>query len=589
MRWKAQEAVTSCGGLRSGTGFIAYGQQKGVALGFWGLGFTFSLPPLMGVYGLVGYALFATVDADGIEFYPPNSPPVISQIDPGDGEINVPLSLFELRFQISDYDSDLMSYTVATTPDVGSGSGDLNPDGVYSVPISGLEDLTEYSWHIEVTDGMDTTIDGFTFTTEAIAPIVSNPSPHDGERNVPVDISYLSFHLKDFQGDLMDYTVETVPDIGSGSGTGVSEGTYTIPISGLDYSVDYTWYITVTDGEHETDKIFDFKTRPIPASWWNDDWSNRKEIFVDYSKVEGELDNFPILIDISSDSDLSVNAQEDGDDIVFTDYSGTKLNHEIEVFDNGNGKLTAWANVPSLTSDSILYMYYGNSGCSNQQNIEGTWSSDYTMVQHFEEATGTHYDSTSNNHDSNLINVFNQDASGKIAGADDFEADQINKIDFPDSPDWDFETNPVTISYWAKMESDRYIAWGYHGLNLLYHYGVNKLYITINQDNSLEYVWTYELNTWYNIVYTREGDEHKIYIDGYLVDVENNGAGFRDVDVPFQIGTWTGENDGYRMDGIIDEFRILNVCRSQDWIMTSYLNQDDPSSLIEVGPEEFSP
>jgi len=28
MRWKAQEAMTSCGGLRSGTGFIAYGQQK---------------------------------------------------------------------------------------------------------------------------------------------------------------------------------------------------------------------------------------------------------------------------------------------------------------------------------------------------------------------------------------------------------------------------------------------------------------------------------------------------------------------------------------------------------------------------------
>ncbi|MCK4348259.1 MAG: hypothetical protein KAW47_06560, partial [Thermoplasmatales archaeon] len=164
MIWRAQEAVTSCGGLRSGTGFIAYGQQNGIALGFWGLGFTFSLPPLMGVYGLVGYALLATVTADKIEFYPPNSPPVISQIDPGDGEINVALSLSEIRFQISDYDRDLMSYTVTTTPDIGSGSGNLKPDGVYSVPISGLEDLTEYSWHIEVTDGMDTTIDDFTFT-----------------------------------------------------------------------------------------------------------------------------------------------------------------------------------------------------------------------------------------------------------------------------------------------------------------------------------------------------------------------------------------------------------------------------------------
>jgi len=124
---------------------------------------------------------------------------------------------------------------------------------------------------------------------------------------------------------------------------------------------------------------------------------------------------------------------------------------------------------------------------------------------------------------------------------------------------------------------------------LLYHYGVNKLFITINQDNSLEYVWTYELNTWYNIVYTRGGDEHKIYIDGYLVDVENNGAEFYDVDVPFQIGTWTGENDGYRMDGIIDEYRILNSCRSAAWISTSYNNQNDPSNFLSFGPEEPAP
>ena len=77
-------------------------------------------------------------------------------------------------------------------------------------------------------------------------------------------------------------------------------------------------------------------------------------------------------------------------------------------------------------------------------------------VWHLDETSGMHYDSTSNNHDSNLINVVNQDALGKIAGADDFEADNINKIDFPDSSDWDFGTNPVTISFWAKMESDRY-------------------------------------------------------------------------------------------------------------------------------------
>jgi len=135
LRWSAKEGVTSCGGLASGTGFIAVGEQKGVALGFWGIGFTFSLPPIMNTYGMAGYALYATVNADYIEYYPPNSSPEITGADPSNGEINVPLSLFELRFRIEDADCDLMSYTVTTEPDIGSGSESLKQEGVYSVPI----------------------------------------------------------------------------------------------------------------------------------------------------------------------------------------------------------------------------------------------------------------------------------------------------------------------------------------------------------------------------------------------------------------------------------------------------------------------
>jgi len=60
VRWSTMDGVTSCGGLRSGTGFIAYGAQNGIALGFWGIGFSIFLPPVM-AYGLFGYALFASV------------------------------------------------------------------------------------------------------------------------------------------------------------------------------------------------------------------------------------------------------------------------------------------------------------------------------------------------------------------------------------------------------------------------------------------------------------------------------------------------------------------------------------------------
>jgi hypothetical protein len=99
-----------------------------------------------------------------------------------------------------------------------------------------------------VTDGKDTTEKTMTFMTEPVAPIILNPSPEDGERQVPTDLSELRFTLKDFQGDLLDYTVETAPNIGYGSGTDVHNGTYVVQVSGLAIATTYRWYVNVTEG-----------------------------------------------------------------------------------------------------------------------------------------------------------------------------------------------------------------------------------------------------------------------------------------------------------------------------------------------------
>jgi hypothetical protein len=257
--WSTPEGITSVGGLISHTGFLAGGQQKGIALGFWGIGFSIFLPPIMS-YGIFGYAVYTSVTAEEFAFYPPNNPPEITQTNPANGEQMVSIATTELRFDINDPDNDLMSYNVTTDPDIGSGSGGLKPSGTYSIPVSGLQDLTTYTWHVKVTDGKDTTEKTITFTTEAIAPIVSNPLPKDNALFVPIETSNLSFDLKDYQGDLMDWTVETQPDIGLGGAIGIGDGRYTITISGLDYFTSYTWFVNVTDGEHWMKKTYIFRT-----------------------------------------------------------------------------------------------------------------------------------------------------------------------------------------------------------------------------------------------------------------------------------------------------------------------------------------
>jgi hypothetical protein len=82
-------------------------------------------------------------------------------------------------------------------------------------------------------------------------------------------------------------------------------------------------------------------------------WDYQKLITIDHTKVEADLNNFPVLIHLSSDSDLASHAQEDGGDIVFTNAVNTaRYDHEIEKFVTSTGELVAWVEVDSLSKDT---------------------------------------------------------------------------------------------------------------------------------------------------------------------------------------------------------------------------------------------
>jgi hypothetical protein len=253
------DGLSTAANMLTSKGYAAGGVQIGFAFGFMGIGLSYSLPG-QSVYGFIGYALLTTTAADYVEHYPPDYAPEIISTEPTDGALNVSVSLSKLSFSIEDPSGDLMSYTVTTDPDIGSGNGNLKPDGMYAIPVHGLQGSTEYKWTLKVSDDVQTIEQTFTFTTEFIAPVVSNPFPADNAQYVPIETMNVSFDLKDYQGDLMDWTVETQPDIGSGSAIGVGDGRYTIIISGLDYFTSYKWFVNVTDGEHWMKKTYIFRT-----------------------------------------------------------------------------------------------------------------------------------------------------------------------------------------------------------------------------------------------------------------------------------------------------------------------------------------
>ncbi len=83
-------------------------------------------------------------------------------------------------------------------------------------------------------------------------------------------------------------------------------------------------------------------------------------------------------------------------------------------------------NITSLSSseDTKIWMYYNNSGCSNQQNPTGVWDSNFLAVYHLnQDPTGTVNDSTSNgNHLTSGGSMTSNDlVDGKIRYAIDFD------------------------------------------------------------------------------------------------------------------------------------------------------------------------
>ena len=342
-------------------------------------------------------------------------------------------------------------------------------------------------------------------------------------------------------------------------------------------------------------------------NWWDDTWPYRKIISINHSLIDSSQTNFPFLVHISSDSDLKDNAQQDGNDISFVLFSdnSTQLNHEIEYFDGDSGELFVWINIPSLSSieDTKIWMYYGNSNCGNQENIENTWDSNYVMVQHLNEQTGTLFDSTANNNDGTNDNA-TFDSSAKIDGAYDFDGID-NNIDVGT---FDIIGEGLTISVWFNADSFSENTICTSGLRLVSkatgpdsanHYWMiapadcgNMYRYRLKTENTgvsnlIVSTGGLSTDTWYNVVASYDGSHMRVYHDGTELGSKTQTG---EISTDGNVSVWIGSNppDDYRtFDGVIDEVQISNIARDEDWIELSYENQNNPESFITISEQEI--
>ena len=330
-----------------------------------------------------------------------------------------------------------------------------------------------------------------------------------------------------------------------------------------------------------------------PGEWWDDGWQYRKKITIDHTEVDANLNDFPLNINLISDSDLATKAQSDGGDIVFVDDNSNKLNHEIESYDSDDGGLVAWINIPTLssTTDTTIYMYYGNPDCDNQENVFGVWVSDFEAVWHLSETTGgsgAWKDSTGNGYDGTDVNMNPSDqgtefdAAGKMNGGIQMDGvdDRITTSLFPSN-------SPRTIEYWVKYDTltgdstigchDRANHRFYAGLR-----GTNAFF-GMGNSASASYSLSVSTDNWYHLVVTGDGSNARYYLNGNeMTSFSYSQSGTSSLS--FIIGCTNGNNYGY-LDGVLDEIRVSYTSRSSDWISTSFNNQNNPESFYEVGEE----
>jgi MSHA biogenesis protein MshQ len=330
-------------------------------------------------------------------------------------------------------------------------------------------------------------------------------------------------------------------------------------------------------------------------AWFDPDWKYRKKITFDHTKVDGDLDDFPVVIHLSSDPDLSDHAQSSGNDLVFTESDETtQIDHEIEFYDGGTGELWAHVKVPFLSSssDTEIYLYYGNPSASNRENAGDVWSNGFDAVYHLKESAsgtgnlGIYKDSTNNSYDADDY-VSATGSTGKIHEGQKFDGSD----DYILSGYGEGVEGNQTISGWVRTNKSGHIINPYSGsqynLRLQYDNGDTLRAVRYDGNNVQGDVQVQiDLSTVTFVVgiYDADNDEVRLYSDGSLIGTDSNS-----LDITTQNDYYIGSQEGSTafLDGIIDEIRLSGVARSDEWIKTSYETQTDPSSFHTVGSEEI--
>jgi len=263
-------------------------------------------------------------------------PPVISNPIPSNGTTDISISLSSLSVDISDPEGDLIDWDIQTSPNVGSNSG------------SG-----------------QTSFEYFTFTTESgDPPQITNPIPSNGTTDISISLSSLSVDISDPEGDLIDWDIQTSPNVGSNSGSGPTDP------SGSGKTT-HNWYYFTTETQNFPSVI----SNPNPTNGSTNQllsftWS------ISISDPDGDVFDWTVQCS-NGQSDGGSGSSNDTKSLSLTGLSYfTVYTVWVNATDPGGSGLytRSWYTFMTTAGQSPVFGTPSPTNGSNNQNFSFTWS-----------------------------------------------------------------------------------------------------------------------------------------------------------------------------------------------------------------------
>ena len=318
--------------------------------------------------------------------------------------------------------------------------------------------------------------------------------------------------------------------------------------------------------------------------------------FVGY-KGTSTLTDFPVLIRLSAELNGFKYAKcADGANLRFADSDGNLIPHEIDTWD-ANGTSLVWVKVPSLTKDTVIKVYYGYKGSGTPPAVTASdvWSNGYVGVWHLNESALPMKESSGVSTDfSSAAGTGAVYASaGAIGGAVDFSGgDAHASLLADDDDDLDGFTD-CTFEVWTKQDAEpsrlsgifekrksssadfSYFIYNNYSASEPNKQGRNIFIMTTNgstaaypvgSGHDMAPVW----GEWCHQAFVRDvsgtGKGYG-YVNGAKKTGSSTSGAIHASAEPLRLGNHHG---GAPFDGKIDEVRISNVARSDDWLQASH-------------------